>query len=249
MSAKFQEFARLHVRGDPVVLYNCWDAGSAAAAERAGAKAVATGSAPVATALGYKDGQDVPIDVALESARRICAATSLPVSIDFEGGYATAPDQVAANVVRLKDTGAIGCNFEDQIIGGEGLHPIAFQVERIAAIRVAVGAEMFLNARTDLFLKAPRDTHDAAMLDEAIDRAKAFADAGASGFFAPGLVDPTLIERLCAAVALPVNIIALPGAPDRAALANAGVARISYGPLPYKAALAAFEDGVRAAMA
>jgi 2-methylisocitrate lyase-like PEP mutase family enzyme len=249
MSANFEEFARLHVKGDPLVLYNCWDAGSAAAAERAGAKAVATGSAPVATALGYKDGQDVPLEVALDSARRVCAATALPVSIDFEGGYATAPDEVAANVVRLRETGAVGCNFEDQVIGGEGLHSIAFQGERIAAIRTAIGHDFFVNARTDLFLKAPRDMHDAAMLDEAIDRAKAFADAGASGFFAPGLVDLALIERLCAAVALPVNIIALPGAPDRAALAKAGVARISYGPLPYKAALAAFEDGVRAAMA
>lgn len=249
MSAKFDAFAALHVPGDPLVLYNCWDAGSAAAAERAGAKAVATGSAPVATALGYKDGEDMPLDVALGVAVRVVGATTVPVTIDFESGYALAPDDVAANVVRLAATGAVGCNFEDQVIGGEGLHATAFQATRIAAIRAAVGPAFFINARTDSFLKAPRDTHNDAMLDAAIERAAAYAQAGASGFFAPGLVDPDRIAQLCAATTLPLNIIAVPGAPARAALAAAGVARISHGPMPYRAALAAYEDGVRAAMA
>lgn len=245
----FETFANLHKPGDPLVLYNCWDAGSAAAAERAGAKAVATGSAPVATALGYKVGEDMPLDVALGVAARVVRATALPVTIDFESGYALTPDEVAANVVRLAATGAVGCNFEDQVIGGEGLHAVAFQATRIAAIRAAVGAAFFINARTDIFLKAPRDAHNDAMLEAAIERAAAFAEAGASGFFAPGLVDPDRIARLCAATTLPVNIIAVPGAPTRATLASLGVSRISHGPMPYRAVLAAYEDGVRAAMA
>jgi 2-methylisocitrate lyase-like PEP mutase family enzyme len=171
------------------------------------------------------------------------------VSIDFEGGYAVRPDQVAANVDRLKATGAIGCNFEDQVIGGAGLHPVADQAARIATVRAAIGSDFFVNARTDIFLKAPRDSHDRAMLTAALERAHAYADAGANSFFAAGLVDPALIEWLCKASPLPVNIFAVPGAPGRSALADLGVARISHGPFPYRAALAGFEAGLKAALA
>jgi 2-methylisocitrate lyase-like PEP mutase family enzyme len=240
-------FAALHVPGDPLVLYNCWDAGSAKAAERAGAPAVASGSWSVAVANGYADGHDMPVDAMLAAAKRIVGAVALPVSIDFEGGYAVDPGETAANFVALAATGAIGANFEDQVVGGAGVHPADFQAARIAAVRRAVGDNFFLNARTDLFLQARAETHDKALVDAAIERAHAYADAGASGFFAPGLADPKLVERLTRAVRLPVNLMAFPGAPDRATWAAAGVARISHGPFPYRAALAAYEAGVQAA--
>ena len=114
---------------------------------------------------------------------------------------------------KLAATGAIGCNFEDQVVGGEGLHPIAFQAARIAAIRAAVGPDFFINARTDIFLKAKPETHDAAMVEAALERAQAYAEAGASGFFVPLLADLRLLERFCAASPLPVNFMAFPGAP------------------------------------
>lgn len=246
---KFQTFAALHVPGDPLVLYNAWDAGTAKAAERAGAKAVATGSWSVAAAAGHEDGEGLPIDEALANAERMVAATTLPVTIDFEGGYAVEPEAVASNLARLHATGAVGCNFEDQIVGGDGLHPMSFQADRILTIRAAVGASFFVNARTDIFLKAQAESHDKAMVDSAIDRAHAYADAGASGFFAPGLVDPFLIERLTKASPLPVNVMWWPGVPDRRTLAGAGVARISHGPGPYRAAIATYEAGLKAAMA
>lgn len=246
---KFRTFAALHVPGDPLVLYNAWDAGTARAAERAGAKAVATGSWSVAAAAGYDDGESLPIDEALANAERMIAATALPVTIDFEGGYAIEPEAVASNLARLAATGAAGCNFEDQIVRGDGLHPMAFQADRILTIRGAVGMDFFINARTDIFLKARPETHDKAMVDAAIDRAHAYADAGASGFFAAGLTDPVLIERLTRASPLPVNVIWWPGVADRRTLAGAGVARISHGPGPYRAAIAGFEAGLRAAMA
>ncbi|MES2753858.1 MAG: isocitrate lyase/phosphoenolpyruvate mutase family protein [Pseudomonadota bacterium] len=247
-AAEFAAFAALHVAGDPLVLYNVWDAGSAQAAERAGAAAVASGSWSVAVANGYRDGHDMPVAAMLAAAARIVGATSLPVSIDFEGGYATDPAGTAANVAKLAAIGAVGCNFEDQVVGGEGLHATADQAARIAAIRAAVGPEFFINARTDLFLKAPAEQHDAALVEAAVVRATAYADAGASGFFAPGLADPALVARLTQAVALPLNLMAFPGAPDRAAWAAAGVARISHGPFPYRAALAGFEAGLQAAL-
>ena len=246
MTSKYETFAALHVPGDPVVLYNIWDVGSALAVVAAGAKALATGSHPVGDAAGFGDGQKVPLDFALANAARIAAATELPLSVDFEGAYSTDPDEGAANMKALAATGAVGCNFEDQLIGGEGLHPLDQQRRRIAAARGAVGDAFFINARTDLFLKVKE--HDEALADQAIERGKAFADAGASGFFVPRLGDLRLVERVVKAVPLPVNAIAYPGAPSKAEWASAGIARISHGPFPHKALMAQLTEMAKAAI-
>ena len=246
MTSKFATFAALHVPGDPLVLYNIWDVGSALAVAAAGAKALATGSHPVGDAAGFGDGEQVPLDFVFANARRIVAASDLPLSVDFEGAYSTDPGQGGVNMKALADTGAVGCNFEDQIIGGEGLHPLDLQCRRIAAARAAVGDAFFINARTDLFLKVKE--HDEALADEAIARGKAFADAGASGFFVPRLGDLKLVERVVKAVPLPVNAIAYPGAPSKAEWATAGIARISHGPFPHKALMAQLTEAARAAI-
>ena len=246
---KASAFAALHVPGDPVILFNIWDAGSAQAVARAGAKAIASGSASVAGAFGKQDGEDVSLDDALANAARIVASVDLPVTIDFEGGYAVDAAQAAANVARLAATGAVGCNFEDQVVGGEGVHPGALQAERIAAIRKAVGNAFFINARTDYFLQAKAADHDEALTDAAIERAKAYADAGASGFFIPGLTDLSLVERIVNASPLPVNAMTWPGAPTRQQWANAGIARISYGPGPFRQMLKWLEEAARTELA
>jgi 2-methylisocitrate lyase-like PEP mutase family enzyme len=245
-AARARAFAALHRSGDPVVLYNVWDAGSARAVAEARAKAIATGSASVAAANGFPDGEGLPIDLALANAARIVAAVDLPVTVDFEGGYATAPDEVGRNMARLAETGAIGCNFEDQVVGGEELRPTPELAARLAAARAAVGPDFFINARTDIFLKARPETHDAAMAEAALDRARAYADAGASGFFVPGLADLKLLEKICAGSPLPVNFLAFPGAPDVTALAAVGVARISHGPFPYRQAMRALKEAAAA---
>lgn len=244
MTSQFDRFKALHVPGDPVILYNIWDVGSALAVTRAGATALATGSHPVADANGWPDGERVPIDFALANVRRIAEAVELPVTVDFEGAYSADPDTGAANVARLMSTGAVGCNLEDQVIGGEGLHPLDLQCRRIAAIRAAVGDAFFINARTDAFLKTK--THDDALVDQAIERGKAFADAGASGFFVPRLANPKQVERVVREVPLPLNLIAFPGAPDAAVWAAAGAARISHGPFPHRALMKVLEDNARA---
>ncbi len=246
MSEKYDRFAALHVPGTPVILYNIWDVGSARAVVAAEAKALATGSHPVADAQGWADGQQVPLDFALDNAARIVAAVELPVTVDFEGAYSDDPAAGGANVARLAAAGAIGCNFEDQMIGGEGVHPLDLQVKRIAAIRAAVGGAFFINARTDLLLKT--DTHDDALIDQVVERGKAFAGAGASGFFVPRLADSKQIERIVREVPLPLNTIAFPGAPDKQVWANAGVARISHGPFPHRALMAQLTEAARAAI-
>lgn len=245
----FQRFAALHVPGDPLVLFNAWDAGSAQAVAKAGAGAIATGSASVAMANGFGDGEQVPIDFALDNARRIVAAVELAVTVDFEGGYSNDPEGVGRNMAMLAQTGAVGCNFEDQVVGGEGLYPIAVQAERIAAARAAVGSDFFINCRTDLFLRAKQDTHDSAMLDEAIERVRAYADAGASGFFVPMLGDLGLLRQLCAESPIPVNFMIYPGCPSNTEVAATGVARISHGPFPYMELIGQLETAAREAIA
>ncbi|MGJ8570557.1 MAG: isocitrate lyase/PEP mutase family protein [Hoeflea sp.] len=240
-SVKANRFAALHSSADPLVLYNIWDAGSTKAIADAGASAIATGSWSVAAAQGYSDGEKIPLELLLDIAGRIVAATELPVSIDFEGGYARAPRQLEENIARLLETGAIGINFEDQVVGGDGLYETQEQCDRITAIRKAADeaqVPLFLNARTDLFLKEKEASRHAALADQAIERADRYAAAGASGFFVPGLSDPDVIASICKAVSLPVNIMRPGSGPSRADLGALGVSRISAGPAPYRTMIA-----------
>lgn len=232
---KADQFTALHIPGQPLVLYNIWDAGSAIAVAATGAPAIATGSASVAAAQGFADGQQLPLPQLLACVERICATVDLPLSVDFEGGYAEQASAVTANVTELLELPIAGVNFEDQIVGQSQIYSIDQQVERIAAMRGAAdekGVKLFINARTDLFLMADPASHE-PLLEEAIERARHYQQAGASGFFAPGLVDERLIERLCTDIQLPLNIMMKPGMPSIAQLAELGVARVSHGPYPY----------------
>lgn len=245
-----ERFAALHVKGKPLILYNVWDAGGARAVTEAGAAAVASGSWSIAAAHGYQDGESIPLDFALAILGRIVATTELPVSVDFEGGYAEEPTQVSTNVARVLETGAIGINFEDQLVGKGGIHAIPEQCARIKAIRRRAdeaGVPLFINARTDLFLQAGRAEHG-TLLAAAKERSHAYAASGASGFFVPGLVDEALIAELCSASTIPVNIMMVDGAPPVARLAASGVSRVSYGPLPYRKLMAELQAGARDAM-
>lgn len=234
---KAKAFGALHKKGDPIVLYNIWDAGTAKAVADAGAKALATGSWSVAAAHGFADGEKLPMPVLVETAKSITAVIDLPLSVDFEGAYSAEPEGAAANVARLVEVGAIGINFEDRVVAGEGLYPVESQSARIRAIRAMADSKdiaFFINARTDLFLAEGDLAKHAGLVDEAIERGRAYAAAGGNGFFVPGLIDPALIEKICAASSLPVNIMMRAGAPDVKTLAKLGVGRISYGPGPYR---------------
>lgn len=231
-----ERFAALHRPGDPVLLYNIWDVGSAVAVKEAGALALATGSHSLAEANGFPDGEGIPFNLFLDCIRRIVAGVNIPVSADFEGGFAADPAHLAEHARLLAETGAVGCNFEDQVIGDEGLHPLEEQARRVAAV---VESGLWVNARTDLFLKrliAGENPNDRSLLGEALERAHAFAGAGAHSFFVPGVSDLDLIADICAASPLPVNVIK-GDAMEIAATAKAGVARISWGPRPWRWAM------------
>ena len=240
---KAKRFARLHVKGAPLLLYNAWDAGSARSVLEAGAKAIATSSWSVAAAQGYQDGEAIPIELVEGIVGRIVASVDAPVTVDFEGGYSADDSELADNISRLIDLGVIGINFEDRVVKGSGLYSVDRQARRLGAIRKVTEQkciDFFLNARTDVFFEHGED--GAQAVDEALERAKAYADAGASGFFIPGLTEDALIGQLCEAVTLPVNVMVMDGVPSNERLAKLGVARISYGPIPYVSAMRALEQ-------
>jgi 2-methylisocitrate lyase-like PEP mutase family enzyme len=235
---KAKQFAALHVKGTPVILYNAWDAGSAKTIVDAGATAIATSSWSVASAQGYEDGEDLPLPLAEQIVERIAGAVDVPVTVDFEGGYSDDDRKLASNISKLLDLGIIGINFEDRVVKGRGLYNIDRQAKRIAAIRHAAeqkGVPLFINARTDVFLGNSGD------VDEALERAKAYASAGASGFFIPGLTEADHIRRITEEATLPVNVMVMEGVPSNDKLAKLGVARVSYGPIPYIEAMEALQ--------
>jgi 2-methylisocitrate lyase-like PEP mutase family enzyme len=249
LQEKASLFRSLHVPGQPLVLFNIWDAGTAKVVARAGARALATSSWAVAQANGYEDGEHVPLGFAVENLARIARATELPVTIDLESGYGNRPDAVGRSIEKVIDAGAVGCNLEDADPSSHEVRQIAAQVERIRHARKAADGKklsFFINLRTDVFLWTKPETHDETMLSGVIERAKAYAEAGADGLFAPGLIDPKLIGRLVKASPLPVNVMVSAGTPALAELASLGVARVSYGGAPFASLMKMFEDAVRA---
>src|SRR5216683_1520256 len=222
---KAEQFRTLHIPGKPLVLFNIWDAGSA--------KAVAASGA-----------------LAIENLRRIVGVTDLPVTVDLESGYGDAPEVVGETIGLAIDAGAVGCNLEDSFPSNGKLRKTMDQVDRIRRTRQTADAadiHFFINARTDVFFQRSPAQHDDAMVAEAIERARAYAEAGADGLFAPGLVDITLISRLAEASPLPLNIMVGDGTSPLRVLAEHGVARVSYGPGPYLMAMKALEERARAA--
>ena len=235
MTDKIAEFRALHVPGDPLILVNIWDAGSAKAVAAAGAKAIATGSYGVAGAQGRSDGEDFPLEDALENLRRIVSVTDLPVTIDMESGYGGDAAAVGGSVGQARAAGAVGINMEDRLPDVLELLPLA---EAQARYRAAADTGIFVNARCDMFRGADAAKDGEALVAATLERARAYADAGAGSLFVPFLLDPKCIGAICDASPLPVNILRGKGGPTHRELASLGVARISHGHQPWAGAMA-----------
>ena len=228
----------MHRGTQPLLLLNAWDAGSARLFEQRGAPAVGTTSAGLAFALGKPDGA-VSRDEMLEATARIAGAVDVPVTADIEAGFGLTPDDVGETIRLVLGAGAVGVNLEDAAPGADGqLIAVPEQVERIRAARAAAddeGVTLFINARSDVYwlkLGAPEQRFDLAA-----ERLRAYVAAGADGVFAPGLTDREEIARLVQAVPAPLNLLAAAALPPVAELANLGVARVSSGSGPSRAAL------------
>lgn len=246
-----QTFKDLHIIGNPVILYNVWDAGSAKAVAETGAKAIATGGHGVSNAFGYEDGEQIPLELVLQNATRITDSVTVPFTMDIDAGYGETEDEVADTARQVIAAGVVGINIEDKLVGTTNLRSVEEQVGRIAAIRAAAdeaGIHLFINARSDVFSTTDPAQHNEALVTAALERAEAYKTAGADGFFVPLLSDINLINQLCDKSPLPVNILWLDGSPEPNDLAEAGVARISYGPGPYLKMIEWLKQGAKKAL-
>jgi 2-methylisocitrate lyase-like PEP mutase family enzyme len=243
--AKAAAFRDLHHGGEILVLPNAWDAASAAIMADAGAKAVATSSAAVAWALGYADGDKLPREQLLAMVSAVArAAGETPLTADIEGGYTDDLDQLAGTIRGVIEAGAVGVNLEDGRRAPD-LHARKIEAARKAAD--AAGVALFINARTDVYLKGLAEGE--AAYAETVERARRYKDAGADGMFVPGPKDEELIGRLAEAIALPLNIMLLPGLAPAAKLQALGVRRLSSATAPFRAAYAPLAAQVTAFLA
>lgn len=237
VSAKATELLRLHRDGSLLTVVNVWDVISATVvADVEGTTALATASHSIAASWGYEDGENIPLDLMLETVGRVVGATSLPVSADLEGGYGDA----AETVRRAIGVGVVGANIEDQL---KPVAEAARQVEEIMRAAEAEGvADFVLNARTDAFA-LQRDRDPQSNLVEAIERCKAFLDAGAPVVFVPAVLTEDQVEQMVSELGPQrLTMIGIPGNPPLSRLEELGVARVSYGPMSQNVALTALQE-------
>ncbi|HEY4051484.1 MAG TPA: isocitrate lyase/phosphoenolpyruvate mutase family protein [Acidobacteriaceae bacterium] len=228
---KADRFRALHNGAEILVLPNAWDVASARIFEAAGFPAIATSSAAIAASLGYPDGESISCHEMLEVVGRIARAVEVPVTADVESGYG-APIETAKAVV---GAGAVGMNLEDTIAeSNDRLADLETQASIVRKIQ-ALGLPLVLNARTDIFLAQVGEAEDRPA--RVIERLNAFRDAGADSLFAPGVTDRNTIARLAREVNGPLNILASLGTPPVKELEAVGVARLSVGSGPSRAAL------------
>ena len=239
-----QTFRALHEGADVLVLPNAWDAASAAIMADAGARAVATSSAAVAWSLGFADGDIAPIAGVCRVIAAAVRAVDVPVTADIEGGFTDDLDALAANISAVVAAGAVGINLEDGTRSPD-LHARKIETARRAA--EASGVPLFINARTDVYLKGLAQGDDA--FREVLRRAELYRDAGADGVFVPGPSDPDLIRALASEIRLPLNIMGWRGVPKAADLAPLGVRRLSTATNPFRVAYAALAKSMAQLMA
>jgi 2-methylisocitrate lyase-like PEP mutase family enzyme len=226
-------FAELHHRDLPLLLPNAWDVPSALALVAAGFEAIGTTSFGVASSLGRPDGTRATRDANSALARAV-STLDCHVSLDVEDGYADDPEEVAGYIAALP---VAGVNIEDST--AERLVPPAAHAAKVAAVKRRCPG-IFVNARVDTYWLGQDAT-----IESTVDRAASYVEAGADGVFVPGATEPDVLRELTAAIPVPVNVLALPGR-SLAELAELGIRRVSTGSLPYRAAMYAATEVVRA---
>lgn len=235
-SAHAETLAQLHTAPQILRLVNVWDVVSAKAiADLPETKAIATAGHSIAATFGYKDGENIPLEVMLDMVRRIAEAVDLPVTADLDAGFGNAGETVRTAIA----AGAVGANIEDR------LKPLA---ESVAVVEAAIaageaeGVPFVLNARTDAFVRAG-DRPVAESIADAIERGRAYLAAGATTVFVPGILNADVTRQLVEGIGdRKVSVIGLPGTLTAAEYEALGVARISYGPMTQRAALTALQD-------
>ena len=235
--SRASELLSLHLAEKLLKVVNVWDVISAkVVANVPGTTALATASHSIAASYGYEDGENIPLDLMLEAVGRVVASTSLPVTADLEGGYGDAAETVRKAI----GVGVVGANIEDQ------MKPVAEAARQVEAIMKAAEAEgvpdFVLNARTDAF-HLGRNNDPADNLVAALERGRAYLDAGAPVVFVPAFLQEEQVASLVDAFGPQrLTLIAIPRTPPLDRLEELGVARVSFGPMPQNVALTALQE-------
>jgi 2-methylisocitrate lyase-like PEP mutase family enzyme len=240
IEARGRTLVDLHTAPELLRVVNVWDVVSATTiAALPETRALATASHSIAATFGYPDGERIPLDLHLSMIERIVAAVDVPVSADLEAGYGDAGETVR----RAIEVGVVGANLEDQ---AKPLAEALRCVEKAVAAAEEEAVPFALNARTDVFLRAG-DRDRGEVLADAIERGRAYLDAGATCFFVPGLLQDAELEALVAALGRRrVSVIGVPGSQSPARFEELGLARVSYGPWTQRVALTALQDAATA---
>ena len=235
-AARAAELLLRHREPELLTVVNVWDVASArVVAATPGTRALATASHSIAATFGYDDGEQIPVDLMLDMVGRIVADSDLPVTADLEAGYGDA----AETVRRAIGLGVVGANIEDQM---KPVAEAAAQVEAIMRVAAEEGVDFVLNARTDAFVLG-RDRDPSEVMDDAVERGRAFLDAGAPVVFVPAKLSEEQVATLTDAFGPQrLTLIGIPGLPSLARLEELGVARVSYGPMPQRVALTALQE-------
>lgn len=236
--AHFDTFHQLHHADRPLLLPNAWDAASAYLLQREGAPAVATSSAALAWSLGYADGGSLPREELRGAVRRIARVVTVPLSIDIEDGYSDSPEAVATLAGEIAALGACGINLED------GDKPPALLADKIAAIRRMLGdTRLFINARTDVYLRGMAQGDDAIRM--CANRLRLYREAGADSGFVPGMCRLDDVAALAPAIDMPLALMMMPGMPRPAELFAAGARRFTVATALFHSAHAGALEAIR----
>jgi 2-methylisocitrate lyase-like PEP mutase family enzyme len=246
-AVKARELLDLHADPKLLVLPNAWDPLSARIVAGLGFPAVATASAAIAFSLGFDDGEQMPFETMLEVIGRVARAVDVPVTADVERGYAVDREELADNVERIIEAGAVGINLEDSLVEGGDLRSVDEQCERLCAVREradALGIHLVVNARTDVYLRGGGYTTTAQM-NEVVTRSKAYLQAGADCIYPIPRGDVATLHEILDRTGAPLNAFASAQAATPRELEAIGVARLSVGPGLLRAGATAVERAAR----
>jgi 2-methylisocitrate lyase-like PEP mutase family enzyme len=249
-AAKAQQLLSLHNNGKLLILPNVWNPIGARMLQAKGYPAVATASAAISESLGYSDGEQLKLDTMLDMVTRIVRSVDLPVTADFEAGYADTIEDLQENISRLLDTGAVGINFEDSFDDSAHLRPIPTQVERIKAVREVAerrGVHLVINARADSFFAEGFSSNE-ERIEDVVTRLNAYTQAGADCVYPVGRGDKETLTILRKRLTAPINVLATAKTASLNELQALGINRVSFGPYIFRSLLAkmsAMQDEIK----
>lgn len=249
-AAKAQQLLSLHNNGKLLILPNVWNPIGARMLQAKGYPAVATASAAISESLGYSDGEQLKLDTMLDMVTRIVRSVDLPVTADFEAGYADTIEDLQENISRLLDTGAVGINFEDSFDDSAHLRPIPTQVERIKAVREVAerrGVHLVINARADSFFAEGFSSNE-ERIEDVVTRLNAYTQAGAECVYPVGRGDKETLTILRKRLTAPINVLATAKTASLNELQALGINRVSFGPYIFRSLLAkmsAMQDEIK----